>query len=82
MSGGLKTSNGVYSDYLLQLAAYRVLWDENNPDRTLYGWSCILSVLLKVRRLAHHYYDELDDAWTMFELLKAYRLDQVLRKRA
>jgi len=25
----------------------------------------------------------LDDAWTMFELLlKAYRLDQVLRKRA
>jgi len=78
-----KTSNGVYSDYLLQLAAYRVLWDENNPDRTLTGGSHLCRFAKEFGDFAHHYYDKLDDAWTMFELLlKAYRLDQVLRKRA
>lgn len=78
-----KTSNGVYSDYLLQLAAYRVLWDEKNPDRTLTGGSHLCRFAKEFGDFAHHYYDELDDAWTMFELLlKAYRLDQVLRRRA
>ncbi len=78
-----KTSNGVYSDYLLQLAAYRVLWDENNPDRPLTGGSHLCRFAKEFCDFAHHYYAELDDAWTMFELLlKAYRLDQVLRKRA
>lgn len=78
-----KTSNGVYSDYLLQLAAYRVLWDENNPDRPLTGGSHLCRFAKEFGDFAHHYYAELDDAWTMFEhLLKAYRLDQILRKRA
>lgn len=78
-----KTSNGVYSDYLLQLAAYRVLWDENNPDRTLTGGSHLCRFAKEFGDFAHHYYNDLDDAWLMFEhLLKAYRLDQVLRKRA
>ena len=78
-----KTSNGVYSDYLLQLAAYRVLWDENNPDRQLTGGSHLCRFAKEFGDFAHHYYAELDDAWTMFEhLLSAYRLDQILRKRA
>jgi len=78
-----KTSNGVYSDYLLQLAAYRVLWDENNPDRPLTGGSHLCRFAKEFGDFAHHYYHELDDAWRMFEhLLAAYRLDQILRKRA
>jgi len=78
-----KTSNGVYSDYLLQLAAYRVLWDENHPDRPLTGGSHLCRFAKEFGDFAHHYYAELDDAWTMFELLlRAYRLDQILRKRA
>lgn len=32
-----KTSNSIYADYLLQCAAYSVLWEENYPDRPLAG---------------------------------------------
>ncbi len=32
-----KTSNAVYSDYLIQLAAYRALWEENFPDHPISG---------------------------------------------
>lgn len=78
-----KTSNGVYSDYLLQLAAYRQLWNENHPDRQLTGGSHLCRFAKEFGDFAHHYYAELDEAWTMFEhLLSAYRLDQILRKRA
>ncbi len=32
-----KTSKGVYKNYLLQLAAYAQLWNENHPDRKIEG---------------------------------------------
>ena len=32
-----KTSKGVYKNYLLQLAAYAQLWNENYPDRAITG---------------------------------------------
>jgi hypothetical protein len=31
----LKTSNGVYGDHKIQIAAYSNLWDENYPDETI-----------------------------------------------
>lgn len=78
-----KTSNGVYSDYLLQLAAYRVLWEEVNPGQILSGGFHLCRFSKEHGDFAHHYYRELDDAWAMFEaLLTAYRYDSVLRKRA
>jgi hypothetical protein len=78
-----KTSNGVYSDYLLQLAAYRVLWEEANPDKILNGGFHLCRFSKEHGDFAHHYYRELDDAWLMFEaLLTAYRFDATLRKRA
>lgn len=78
-----KTSNGVYSDYLLQLAAYRVLWEELNPTQILTGGFHLCRFSKEHGDFAHHYYRELDDAWLMFEsLLNAYRFDAVLRKRA
>lgn len=34
----LKTSNGIYSDYLIQVAgAYSLLWEEHHPDQPLQG---------------------------------------------
>lgn len=78
-----KTSNGVYSDYLLQLAAYRVLWEEANPDKILSGGFHLCRFSKEHGDFAHHYYRELDDAWAMFHaLLTAYRYDAALRKRA
>lgn len=78
-----KTSNGVYSDFLLQIAAYRQLWEENHPDRLLAGGFHLCRFSKDFGDFAHHYYRELDDAWEMFQhLLAAYRFDAVLRKRA
>ena len=78
-----KTSNGVYSDYLLQLAAYRLLWEEMNPDRPLTGGYHLCRFAKDHGDFAHHYYRELDEAREMFILLrKAYELDARLRKRA
>lgn len=78
-----KTSNGVYSDYLLQLAAYRLLWEESNPDRPLTGGFHLCRFSKEHGDFAHHYYADLSDGLEMFLLLRrAYDLDFALRKRA
>jgi hypothetical protein len=76
-----KTSNSVYQDMLIQLAAYKQLWEENFPDRPLYGFHlCRFSK--EHGDFAHHYYSELDDAWEQFKLFRqAYELDKLLKKR-
>jgi len=76
-----KTSNSVYPDMLIQLAAYKQLWEENFPDRPLYGFHlCRFSK--EHGDFAHHYYSELNDAWEQFKLFRqAYDLDKLLKKR-
>jgi hypothetical protein len=77
-----KTSNGVYPDYLIQLAAYGQLWDENNPDNPITGGFHLCRFSKEHADFAHHYWAELDDAWEQFKLfLKAYQLDKRLKKR-
>lgn len=78
-----KTSNGVYSDYLLQLAAYRQLWEENHPDRPLIGGFHLCRFSKDFGDFSHHYYAELGNAWEMFKHLRAaYEFDKELKKRA
>lgn len=78
-----KTSNGVFSDYLLQLAAYKQLWEENHPDRPLTGGFHLCRFSKDYGDFAHHYYAELDKAWLMFKHLRAaYEFDGELKKRA
>lgn len=78
-----KTSNGVFSDYLLQLAAYRILWEENHPDRPLVGGFHLCRFSKEHGDFGHHYYAELDDAREMFLALRtAYQYDAALKKRA
>lgn len=80
--GDWKTSNSVYSDYLLQLAAYKQLWDENHPDMKIEGGFHLCRFSKEHGDFAHYYYRELEDAWVMFQhLLYAYRLDKVLQGR-
>lgn len=77
-----KTSNAVYSDYLLQLAAYKHLWEENNPDRPITGGFYICRFSKDFPDFGAHYYGDLDDAWKMFKCLrKAFEYDKVLKKR-
>lgn len=78
-----KTSNGVYRDYLIQLAAYNNLWIENNPTRPLTGGFHILRFAKTHGDFAHHFYPNLDEAWESFKLMRRlYDLDQQLKKRA
>ena len=78
-----KTSNGVFSDYLLQLAAYKLLWEENHPDQPLVGGFHLCRFSKEYGDFAHHYYDELDSAREMFiHLRAAYEFDAQLKRRA
>lgn len=78
-----KTSNGVYPDYLIQLAAYKVLWEENNPKDPITGGYHLCRFAKENGDFAHHYYSELEDGWEQFKLfLQAYEIDKRLKKRA
>ena len=78
-----KTSNAVYLDHLIQLAAYRHLWDVNNPERPLTGGSHLCRFAKTHGDFAHHYYPNLDDAWEAFKLMRRlYDITASLKKRA
>jgi hypothetical protein len=81
--GDFKTSNGVYSSHLVQLAAYGKLWDENNPDNPITGGYHLLRFSKEHGDFGHHYYPELADAWEAFTLMRRiYDLETTLRRRA
>lgn len=78
-----KTSNGVYQDYLIQLAAYKHLWEEKYPDRPLTGGYHLCRFAKEHGDFAHHFYPNLDEAWEAFVLMRRlYDLDKQLKKRA
>ena len=78
-----KTSNGVYTDMLVQLAAYRHLWNTNHPEHQLTGGSHLLRFAKTHGDFAHHFFPNLDDAWTQFTYFrKAFDIDKELKKRA
>lgn len=78
-----KTSASVYSDHLLQLAAYKILWEENHPDRLLTGGFHLCRFAKEHGDFAHHFFPNLDEAAEMFlHLRAAYEIDKGLKKRA
>jgi hypothetical protein len=77
-----KTSNGVYQDYIIQLAAYRHLWEANNPGQPIMGGFHLCRFSKEHADFAHHFWSELDDGWEQFKLFRrAYELDKSLKKR-
>lgn len=78
-----KTSNNIYQDYLVQLAAYAMLWNENNPGDRIWGGFHLCRFSKEHADFAHHYWSELDDAEELFLLYRrAYDLDRSLKRRA
>jgi hypothetical protein len=77
-----KTSGAVYSDMLIQLAAYALLLEECAPEYTPEGFH-LLRVAKESADFAHHFYGELEEAKEQFTLLRrAYDIDKRLSKRA
>jgi hypothetical protein len=78
----IKTSSDVYRDHLIQVAAYRGLYEEVTGKQVTGGFH-ILRFAKENGDFSHHYYSELNDAWHMFlHLRAAYSLDLKLKKRA
>lgn len=77
-----KTSDSVYHDYLLQLAAYGYLWNENYPDDLITGGYHLCRFSKTYGDFVHHYFEELNDAWEQFKLLlAAFKLDKRVKER-
>ena len=78
-----KSSNAVYADYLIQMAAYKQLWLENRPDYPVHGGFHLCRFSKEHGDFAHHYFPNLDEAWEQFVLFRrAYDIDKQLKKRA
>jgi hypothetical protein len=77
-----KTSNAVYQDYLIQLAAYALLLEECAPELTPSAFH-LLRVAKESADFAHHFFGELEDAKKAFLLMRdLYDIDKRLKKRA
>lgn len=75
-----KSSNSVYSDYLIQLAAYQILLEECSDYRPQ-GFH-LLRVAKESADFAHHFYGEVDDAKRAFILMRElYDIDKKLSAR-
>lgn len=82
MMADLKTSNALYYDHLVQVAAYSLLWDEHNPFDPITEFH-ILRFAKEHADFAHHRFSQLDNAKRMFLLMREqYDLIGELKKRA
>lgn len=76
-----KTSNAVYGDYLVQLAAYGQLIKENKGVE-VEGYH-LLRVRKETADFSHHFWADLSDAWRAFEIMRElYELMYAINKRA
>jgi hypothetical protein len=77
-----KSSNALYHDYLMQVAAYGMLWTESHPDDPIVGGYHIVRFSKTDADFEHRFFQDLADAERMFLLLReAYDLDQNLKRR-
>ncbi len=82
MMADIKTSNALYYDHLVQVAAYSLLWDEHHPDDPITEFH-ILRFAKEHADFAHHRFSSLDKAKRMFVLMREqYDLIGDLKKRA
>lgn len=65
-----KTSNSIYPDYLYQLAAYKLLWEENYPDHPITGGAHLCRFAKEEGDYAHHHFPSLDDEAGTFLVMR------------
>jgi hypothetical protein len=78
-----KTSNGIYEDMLVQIAAYKGLWEENFPDDPIEGGLHLVRFDKTYGDFAHRWWPELDAGWRAFTHMRPLYEDfKELKKRA
>ena len=81
--GDWKSSNGVYLDHVIQLAAYRQLWNESHKETPARG-ARLYRFAKESGAFAEHYYgpETLDLAFKQFLLFReAFELDKQLKRK-
>jgi len=82
MMADIKTSNALYYDHLVQVAAYAILWDEHHPDDPITEFH-ILRFAKEHADFAHHRFSQLASARRLFiNMREQYDLISELKKRA
>ena len=77
-----KTGSRVYSDYLLQVAAYTLLWNENYPDRPVTGGAHILCFNRDTGDFKHAYYGDVQAEIDVFlQMRRLYSSVKLVEKR-
>ncbi|HKJ75037.1 MAG TPA: hypothetical protein VKA19_13060 [Alphaproteobacteria bacterium] len=77
-----KTSNAVYPDYILQLAGYKILWEENYPDHPIVGGFHLCRFAKEEGDFSHHYFPALDfEAETFLAMRELYDKVKKVEKR-
>jgi hypothetical protein len=83
--GDYKTSNSIRAGMLCQLAAYRNLWEENNPDNPVTGGFHLLRFSKPEHpddpvHFSHHHWSHLEPAWEAFKHMRElYELNKRLK---
>lgn len=81
--GDWKSSNAIYGEYLVQVAAYGELWKENFPDQPITAGYHLLRFDKTYGDFKHHWWSDLSRAWEAFLHLRAlYDIDKELKARA
>jgi hypothetical protein len=79
--GDWKTATGVYPDNLLQLAAYKLLWEENFPDQPIHG-AHIVRFSKDFSDVEHWTFGDLAVETRQFlRLREAYEDDRIIKQR-
>lgn len=80
--GDFKTSSGIYESMPLQLAAYKMLWEENHPDKPITGGYYLMRFDKEYGDFVYRHWPELDDAADAFLLARdLYTKMKAVQKR-
>lgn len=81
--GDWKTSNAVHPEYLCQIAAYGILWEENFPEKPILGGYHLMRFDKTYGDFSHRWWSELETAKKAFLLMRdLYDCDKELKARA
>lgn len=78
-----KAANAIYADYLIQIAAYGLLWEENYPDHLITGGYHLVRFAKETADFTHSYFGDLSHERDVFIRLRALYDDmKKIEKRA
>ena len=76
-------TGGLYADHILQVAGYKLGWEENYPDRELVGGAHLISFKRETADFGHHYFGDLhEEEQTFIAMRELYDRVKAVEKRA